>query len=113
MERYPLTYAGWSALQHELFQCDDEQLVTEASAIAADCRAYIAQKFEIDVFTFDLYRSLDIRSAKTIGWLLATAIINRQPFAIKGSQFTVSIRLESNLQELLIGLDRAIIFKGL
>lgn len=105
MKRHPLTTVGLKAFQEELFRCDDEQLFREAAAIAEDCRAYLPSRFEIDVFRLEAIRSLDEKIARSLGWCLAAALINREPFSIEGSLLTIRISVNTNLEGHTIGIE--------
>ena len=105
MKRHPLTTVGLKAFQEELFRCDDEQLFREAAAMAEDCRAYLPRRFEIDVFRLEAIRSLDEKMARTIGWCLAAALINRQPLLVKGAVLTAMISVNREIEGCTIGLE--------
>lgn len=105
MKKYPLTPIGISEFQEELFRSDDEQLLKEAVKVANDCLAYLLQRFEIDVLLLESLRTFDLKMAHTIGWCLAAAMVNRQPFSIEGSLLTTVISLKGDVAGRAIAIE--------
>jgi hypothetical protein len=68
MKKHTLTLTGFKAFQDELLQFDDASLLLEAIAAAEDSRAYIAERFEVDVLEFETIRRMEEGSARRLGW---------------------------------------------
>ena len=104
MKKYSLTSSGIREFQEELFRKDDEQLLGESAIVAGDCLAYLLQRFEIDVLLLESLRSVDVKMARTIGWCLAAALVNRQPFSMEGPLLTTIVSVTGDISGRTISL---------
>lgn len=105
MKKYPLTPSGIREFQEELFRYDDERLLREAAKITGDALGYLFQRFEIDVLLLEGLRALELKLARTIGWCVAIALVNRQPFSVEGPLLTTLISLKGDIGGHIIALD--------
>jgi hypothetical protein len=105
MKKHTLTLKGFKAFQDELLQFDDASLLLEAIAAAEDSRAYIAERFEVDVLEFEIIRRMEEGSARRLGWNLALWMVSREPLTATTDTLAGTFTARSDFTKLHLVLN--------
>jgi len=79
MAKQPMTPAGVTAKQQELYALSDNDLKSQASLISSDFRNWVNNNFTLDTKQAAYLTSIDARFIEHAGTVTATAVQSRLP----------------------------------